>query len=136
MGAKYSTKVDIYQKIKVKLGNCQSYLIITLFVILSLSLARNILRINEAKKRVAKIKEKIEKLDEENKQLEVQLKEVQKSEFVEKQLRDKLGLVKEGETVIVLPDEDTLRRLIPPIQEEDDVLPDPTWRKWLHLFDF
>ncbi|MDP3994252.1 MAG: hypothetical protein Q8P91_00270, partial [bacterium] len=62
--------------------------------------------------------------------------EAKKQEYIEKQLRDKLGLSKEGETIVVLPDADTLRKLVPPIPGEEEILPDPNWKKWLKLFNF
>jgi len=66
--------------------------------------------------------------------LEAELKKVQSDAFLEKQLRDKLGLAKEGETVVVLPDKEALKGLVPPLPEEENILPKPIWQRWLDLF--
>lgn len=112
------------------------YLLIFFCFLFGLSLIRNINRINEAKKRVDRTKEKLEKLAQENKRLEEELRKIQKDEFVEKQLRDKLGLAKEGEIVMVLPDTETLKKLVSQIPEEEETLPDPVWKRWMRLFNF
>ncbi|OGY10101.1 MAG: hypothetical protein A2700_02840 [Candidatus Blackburnbacteria bacterium RIFCSPHIGHO2_01_FULL_44_64] len=58
-------------------------------------------------------------------------------EFIEREARDKLGLVAEGETVVVLPDGDTLRRFAPledTVEEEFEPEKRPIWGRWLRLF--
>lgn len=111
-----------------------AYLAIFVGILFLLSLIRNISKISEARKRIEKVAERVEKLREENEEIKKKLAEVKGEEYIEKQLRDKLGLAKEGEIVVVLPDEETLRKIAPSIPEEEDVLPDPTWKKWLKLF--
>jgi cell division protein FtsB len=98
------------------------------------SLMRNILKISEAKKKIEKERIKVENLKKENEELERKLQETSGIEFMEKQLRDKLGLAKEGEIVIVLPEEKVLEQLVPQIPEEEETLPDPIWKRWLKLF--
>lgn len=58
------------------------------------------------------------------------------SEFVEKEARDKLGLAKEGEVVVVLPSEEVLRHFAPSIDEAEMGLGEaslPVWRMWVRL---
>ena len=58
-------------------------------------------------------------------------------EFVEQQARDKLGLAKLGETVVILPPEGELRKLAPREDEADESFElekRPIWRQWLNLF--
>lgn len=118
-----------------KLSSYQVYLLVLLCLIFGLSFIKNLSRINEAKKRVDKAKQRVEKLKEDNKKLEEELAGMQKDEFLERQLRDKLGLIKEGEIMLVLPDAETLRKLVPDIPQEEETLPDPVWKKWLKLFN-
>ena len=122
------------EKIKIKLKLYGNLLIILAVVLFVISLARNIFKIFEAKKRVEEIRQRVEKLKSENALLGKKLDEVKSQEYIEKQLRDKLGLAKEGETVVVLPDEEILRQIATQTIEEEDYLPDPTWKKWLKLF--
>lgn len=119
------------------MGQLKSYYIYLGFflgLLFILSLARNVSKIARAGKRIDKAESRVEKLRKENEEMQRRLAEVRGEEYIEKQLRDKLGLAKEGEIVVVLPDEETLRKIAPSVPEEEDVLPDPTWKKWLHLF--
>src|SRR3989344_1832407 len=106
-----------------------------LLVILMLaSIARNIGKVSVIREEVAKERERLERFEKENERLQKKITETQSDEFIEKQIRDKLGLVKEGEIVVVLPDEEILRSLAPKIEVEQDSLPDPNWKRWLKLF--
>lgn len=105
-----------------------------LAVIIGLSLVSNVSKAIQAKRGIDKIKQNVAKLQGENNDLQARLKEVQSGDYIEKQLRDKLGLAKKGEVVIVLPDVQVLREIAPKLPGEEEKLPDPTWRNWLKLF--
>lgn len=123
------------EKLKQRLIKVRIYILIILVFLFGLSLFRNILKVNEAKNRVQREKERVVKLEQEGKILEEELKKMQGNEFLESQLRDKLGLAKKGESVVILPDPETLKSLVPEIPDEKDYLPDPPYIKWLKLFD-
>lgn len=123
------------EKLKQSLMKVRVYLLILFVFLFGLSLFRNILKINEAKNRIQREKEKVIKLEEEGRVLEEELKKMQGNEYLESQLRDKLGLAKKGESVVILPDPETLKSLVPEIPDEKDYLPDPPYKKWLKLFD-
>lgn len=123
------------EKLKRNLQKVKIYVLILFVFLFGLSLFKNILKINEAKGRVQREKEKIVKLEKEGRVLEEELKKMQSNEFLEKELRDKLGLAKKGESVAILPDPQTLKSLVPEIPDEKDYLPDPIYVKWLKLFD-
>lgn len=112
----------------------RTYILILLCVLFTISMIRTVIKVNAAKNRVVAERERVEKLKEESLILENQLKIIQGNEFLEKQLRDKLGLAKEGETVLILPDQESLKKLVPPILDEEETLPLPIWRKWVQLF--
>lgn len=122
------------KKLKEKLKTYSNYIFIFVFILMFISLTRNILRVKGAKEKVKRSQERVERLKEENKGLEEKVRAAKSEEFIEKQLRDKLGLAKEGETIVVLPDEETLKKLGVSVQEEEEILPDPNWKKWLNLF--
>lgn len=89
----------------------------------------------QAKSSLNQSKEALDKLEDENKELQRQLENVKTERYSEKEARDKLNLAKEGEIVLVLPDDDVLRKLSPRRKEEQEhLLPDPNWKKWLSLF--
>ena len=110
------------------------YLVVLVLVLLTMSLARNILQISQAENRVDDVRERVESLRQENEKLKDELGKVEGEAYVEFQARDKLGLTKEGEIVVVLPKEDFLRKIAPKIEEEEEFLPESTWQKWLKLF--
>lgn len=116
------------------LVNLRKLALLGLMVFLSISLLRGTIKIFEAKERVKREKEKTEKLAVEQEVLKEKLSFVQSPEYIEKNLRDKLGYSKEGEIILVLPDAETLKKLAPELPEEENVLPDPPWKKWAHLF--
>jgi len=122
------------QTLKIRLGKYWSYLLLILALLFVISLVRNIIKIVEAGKRIDEAKARVEKLKDENSQLKSKLSQVQSETFIEKQLRDRLGLAKEEEIIVVLPDEETLRQIAPKVAEEEENLPDPIWKKWLKLF--
>lgn len=107
---------------------------VVIFLILTSSLVKSLKRIAEGRALVRRNEAKLEKIQKENEKLEEQLKIIQSDEFVEKQLRNKLGLVKEGEIVVVLPEADIVKRLSPVIPEEEEAKPKPNWQKWIELF--
>lgn len=127
-------KANLLEKVKNRLKTYYVYLIILLSALFVFSVVRSVFRVFEAKQRTGQASEKVEKLKQENEELQRKLAEVKGEAYQEKQLRDKLGLAKEGEIVIVLPDKEILRKIVPVINEEEDTLPDPTWKKWLKLF--
>lgn len=110
--------------------------VLGLFVILSVSSVGAVLRLRATREEIEKKRRELEKQEEEVGELKKVLEEVQKLEFVEKEARDGLGLAKPGETVVILPDEETLRLIAPslPEEEEEPGEKDPVWRKWLKLF--
>ena len=124
----------IYSSVKAKLKGYLRYVLLFISVLFVLSFARNIARINRATSKIEEAQEGVEKLKQENRKLKERLESVKTQEYREKQLRDKLGLAKEGEIVVVLPDEEILRKLAPSYEEEEETLPDPNWKKWLKLF--
>lgn len=119
---------------KERLKGYLPYILVLVLILLVISFARNISRIRNANKKIEEAEEKVSKLISENAELRKQVEVVKSEEFVESQLRDKLGLAKEGEIVVVLPEEEILRKLAPKHVEEEEILPDPNWKKWLKLF--
>jgi len=125
---------QILKSIKNKLEKLSGYLLVFFVLTLSFSLARNVLRINKAKMRIYEVQENVGKLGEEKEKLEERLEIIEGDEFVEKQMRDKLGLAKEGEIVVILPKDEVLRKFAPNYENETETLPEPNWKRWLNLF--
>ena len=126
--------VNILQGMKDHITKLAGWFVWVLIVLLGLNLVSNISRAHQIEDQIASERAKLEKIEAENAKLASELAQAQSPDFIEKQVRDKLGLGKEGEATVVLPDPDTLRKLSPTIPSETDTLPDPTWKKWLKLF--
>lgn len=107
---------------------------IVLLFVLSGSFIKGLKRAKETQKLIQKTQSRLQKAKEENQNLQSQLEFTQSQQFIEEQLRNKLGLAKEGEIILVLPDNETLAKLAPTIPEEQEQKPQPNWKKWAQLF--
>ena len=105
-----------------------------LIVLLLGSTVKNLQKVTGIRNAVQAEKQKVEKMKEDNAALQAQIAQIQSPEFIEGQIRNKLGLVKPGEAIVVLPDADTLRKLAPQMPVEVETLPDPNWKRWMKLF--
>jgi len=76
----------------------------------------------------------VEKLKVKNSELQKKIEELGSEVYIESQIRNNLGLVKEGEIVVVLPDPELLRKLAPVYEKEEKESPVVNWKKWLNLF--
>jgi cell division protein FtsB len=119
---------------KLKTISLGSYGLLFMAIFLSFSLVRNIVSFTKSQQALKKEEVLIAELEREVASLEGQVKLVNTQDFVEKVARDKLGLAKEGETVVVLPEDEVLARLAPQIPDSEDFLPEPNWQKWMNLF--
>ena len=120
--------------IKLKFKSLLGYTAWILVAVLLVSTVKNINRVISIRKQVEEERERIQKMQADNAKLQAQIAEAQGSDFIEKQIRDKLGLSKEGEAIVVLPDESIVKSFAPPITASEETLPDPNWKKWLKLF--
>lgn len=105
-----------------------------IFFVLASSSLRSIKRIKEGDVLIEKTRVRLEKINQENQKLSEQLQITSSSEFLEKQMRDKLGLAKEGEIIIVLPEPEIVKKLAPTLPQDEEVKLKPNWQKWLELF--
>ena len=122
------------ENIKLKFRKISNYILIIFLIMLFLSLLRNIAKTRKASNTILEKEARVNKLRQDNEALEKKITEMKSPEYIERQIRDNLGLTKEGEIVIVLPDSETLKSLAPVTEEEEEILPDPNWKKWLKLF--
>ncbi|MGA2910557.1 MAG: septum formation initiator family protein [Candidatus Microgenomates bacterium] len=124
----------IAENLKIKAKKLFGLAVWVLAVLLLISTVKNITKVASVRSAVEAEKEKVAKMEADNQKLQAQIAQTQGSEFIEKQIRDELGLAKPGEAIVVLPDEATLRQLAPQTPVEEESLPDPNWVKWEKLF--
>lgn len=82
--------------------------------------------------RLSQAIEELHNLEIKNKELKSKLLQVKSAEFIETQARDKLGLAKEGETVIVIPEEKINKIL--GLSKKIEEIKLPNWLGWLRVF--
>lgn len=126
--------VNTLQGMKNLMRKAGGWAVWGLILLLVLNLAKDVGRARDIDEQINDEKLKLAKIEAENKRLELELARAQSENFIEKQVRDKLGLGREGEAIVVLPDAETLRKLAPVIKTEEVKLPDPNWLKWKKLF--
>lgn len=122
------------ENLKKRFGKLAGWGLWFLILILAVSLIKNIGDSTRVKAEIASEAARVAKMEKENRELEAKIAQTQGADFIEKEIRNKLGLVKEGEAVVILPDKELLKKLAPPESSQDDVLPDPNWKRWLKLF--
>mgnify|MGYP001611005991 CR=1 FL=1 len=89
----------------------------------------SVLRLWKSGERIQEVQAEVKLAEEENRKLEERLAEITSPEFVEREAREKLGYGREGETMLIVPDQNAnLRPQIPNTDQE------PNWRKWWKLY--
>lgn len=82
--------------------------------------------------RLTEAADAVYRLEIKNNQLKQKLVQTQSSDFIEEQARNKLGLGKKGEIVVIIPD-DKLRLVLGASQSAQEVR-FPNWLGWLKVF--
>ena len=98
-------------------------------VILAVNSAKRIHSFSQTSQKVREAEDRLEALRKENEALKNELKYKESGEFAEKEIRDKLGLVKEGEAIVVIPQESEKET-----QKSGKEDTRPNWEKWKDLF--
>lgn len=103
------------------------FLAIMVIVFWGFNSAQRILALRATSKKVEAAGEQLEKLKRENADLKNELEYKKSNEFAEGEIRNKLGLAKKGEAVVVIPRK----------EESGDTNEDvkmANWQKWWSLF--
>jgi cell division protein FtsB len=106
-------------------------LIIIIGVGLIVNLSRSVLKLLQASDQLREAEQKVSQLEKEASLLAQKKDLFQSPDFIEQEARNKLNMVKEGETVVVLPAniEEFSKE-----KERQKSEPLPNWRQWLNLF--
>ena len=82
--------------------------------------------------RLSDAAEVVYKLEAKNRELKKKLIQIQSPQFIEEQARDKLGLSKTGETIVIIPD-DKLKMVMGASESAKPRL--PNWLGWWKVFN-
>jgi cell division protein DivIC len=104
---------------------------IILGLIVSFGLARNLYSTYQSSKLLTDTQGKLEKLRAENTRLKEENTAAKDPNFIEREARNRLGLVKPGEVVVVLPDKEATA---PPSMAPGLKVVRSIWQQWLGLF--
>ena len=105
-----------------------SLVIIFLFSLI-VNFSRQIYVTWKAGRKLVDLETEILELEEKNRELRAKLEKVQGKDFIEEEAREKLGMTREGEKVIILP------TIIPPNPSANaESRLTSNWRRWWKLF--
>ena len=108
-----------------------TFSIILLFVLVIVNLSRSVFGLWDKGKKITDKEQRLEIAKEENRELKHKLAQVESSEYIEKQAREKLSMTREGEYVVVLPAELEASGTSGMF---DEIKEDPAWKQWMELF--
>ena len=105
------------------------FLGILVSIILVVNSTKRILTFRATALKVSEAQTRLEQLRKENEAFKKELEYKKSDEYAEGEIRNKLGLVKEGETVVIIPKEDDQK-----VTTDNGQLTKPNWEKWRDLF--
>ena len=97
-------------------------------------LIKNIAGIVSVRDRVAGAQREVERLQNDQNALRRKVEQATSAAYIEEVVRNKLGLGRAGETVVVLPNEDFLKNLAPALENGEKELKKFNWQKWVDKF--
>lgn len=119
------------ERVKNKMMTVLLIIAVILFIV---SLVQTSIKIRKINREVQSRENQLERVRKEEEELKRKYEEITSNEYMERQLRNQLNLAKDNEIILILPEDDVLRKLVPQDIEEkfDDIR--PNWRKWADLF--
>ncbi len=106
-----------------------NYVILGLILILLVNLSRDIWRLWHADEKIEDARQKLEEEKQKNKEIK-EKKAAQDELFLEEQIRDKLGMAKPDEIVVILPEKLTVTK---DKEEQKNRQELSNWQQWLNL---
>jgi len=110
------------------------YFLLILSLVLMFSLFQNVQRVRNVDDQIRSKELEVENAKREAEDLAKKLEMAKSQTYIEQQIRDKLGMAKEGEIVVILPSDEILRSIAPVNEEKSLPVPEPNWKKWLKVF--
>ncbi len=79
--------------------------VVLIILVIGYNLITQIMAATKSGERLSQAADVVYKLETKNRELKKQLAQIQSPDFLEEQVRNKLGLAKKGETLVVIPEE-------------------------------
>lgn len=106
-------------------------LVLLLGIYLVVGLSRDLYNLIRKGERTGEMEGKVKELSLRNLELKEELEYVESEKFAEKEARDRLNMAKEGEVLVVLPEDFAPPDFQKPKVSDEDLA---NWQKWLKLF--
>ena len=106
--------------------------ILLISLVIAYNLIKQIIESTRSGDRLSQAADIVYKLEVKNKELKKKLTQIQSPEFIEQQARNKLGLSKKGETVVIIPDE-TLKLVLGTSSSAQEIRL-PNYLGWFRVF--
>lgn len=120
--------------IRESVGKIKSGLMTVILIVAAFGLARSLVEFSGTGKRFEMAEREVVRLQEERARLEAELS-LENPEYVtEEQLRNALGLSKEGETVVMIPNDLLESALMQKENRTQQKTEKANWEKWAELF--
>ena len=114
---------------KLKKNKVFGWVALVVMGIFAVRLSTNVWRLWRAGDRIKQAESEVRSQELENQELQKRLAEVQSPEFIEREAKEKLGLVKPGEEIVILPE----IKLEPSFAKASEGR-QSNWRKWWKLY--
>lgn len=108
--------------------------IIFISLLIAYNLFNQIFQALKSGERLSIAAETLYRLELENKKLKEKLEYIKSNEYIEEQARNKLGLGRKGETVVIIPNDKLNQVLGASESAQKQVDSIPNWYGWLRLF--
>ena len=106
--------------------------IIAIVLVIAFNLVTQIINTIKSGDRLSVQAEIVYSLEAKNRELKKKLTQIQSPQFIEEQARDKLGLSKAGETIVVIPEE-KLKQILG-ASNSAQIIRFPNWLGWFKVF--
>ena len=106
------------------------WLIVVLGLVVAARQGSSVWRVWRSGEQVRLAQTQVRQEEEKNQSLKARLAEIDIPEFIEKEAREKLGYSKEGETILILPDQNANPKSQISIPTDDR----PSWKQWWDLY--
>jgi cell division protein FtsB len=98
-------------------------------VAVGIGIVRSVITLSQKKNIIAERQQVLRELSEKNRELQQELREATSPAFIEAAARDKLGLVREGETVVIMDKTQNVNS-----ESQTNPREVPPWKQWWSLF--
>lgn len=112
---------------KIALG-----VILLVSLVVAYNIINQIIAATNSAERLSQAADTVYQLEIKNKELKKKLTEIQSPQFIEEIARNKLGLSKKGETVVIIPEE-KLKQVLGASESAQQIRL-PNWQGWLRIF--